>query len=72
LVGARSIVADAPWMVALIDQYGYPFCGGTLMSPDHRVDPGHAVALAIWLRCRPSAEHRASGPRSARQGQAPR
>lgn len=25
--------ADVPWVVALVDQFGYPFCDGTLTAP---------------------------------------
>jgi secreted trypsin-like serine protease len=37
-------IADVPWMVALIDQAGYPFCGATLISPTVVVTAAHCLA----------------------------
>lgn len=45
VVGGRpGTIEDHPWLVALVDQDGYPFCDGTLTSADTVVTAAHCVS----------------------------
>lgn len=44
IVGGDVVdIADAPWMVALVDQQGHPFCDGVLIAPGSVVTAAHCV-----------------------------
>jgi trypsin len=47
--GEAATITDHPWAVALVDQAGHPFCGGTLVAPATVVTTAHCVL------CRPTA-----------------
>ena len=42
--GEVAGITDYPWVVALVDQAGHPFCGGTLVAPDTVVTTARCVA----------------------------
>jgi secreted trypsin-like serine protease len=45
IVGGTPVdIADAPWMVALIDQHGHPFCDGVLTAPNTVLTAAHCLA----------------------------
>jgi secreted trypsin-like serine protease len=41
--GEVATITDHPWVVALVDQAGHPFCGGTLVAPTAVVTTAHCV-----------------------------
>lgn len=41
--GDVATITDYPWAVALVDQAGHPFCGGTLVAPATVVTTAHCV-----------------------------
>lgn len=42
--GQPAGIEDQPWLVALVDQDGYPFCDGTLTGADTVVTAAHCVS----------------------------
>lgn len=41
--GQQAAIADYPWVVSLVDQEGFPFCGGTLTGPTTVVTAAHCL-----------------------------
>lgn len=41
--GYPADIADYPWVVALVDQNGYPFCDGTLITPTTVLTAAHCL-----------------------------
>lgn len=42
--GQPADIAASPWVVALVDQDGYPFCDGTLIGPTTVLTAAHCLA----------------------------
>jgi len=39
--GAKVAAKELPWMISIRDYLGFPFCGGTILTPEYSITAAH-------------------------------